>query len=129
MRDFNIPEFTVIAQQIDSFSGRTTFRHAYLVLDNYNSELIIDFNITNNKCFNNIYNSDYYYQLAIYYDITNLSKLWTISLKVNDLECNDFFLEKNSEYQSLQHFIHKYLLQDKLSEKLKEKPSIKQKKI
>lgn len=129
MQTFNTSEFTVVVLQIDSWSGRTTFRNAHLILDTYNSELVIDFNITSEECFVHQEDTNTYYELAVYYDIENLSKLWTINLKVNDLECNDFFLEKNSEYYSLQQFIQKSLLQDKLLEKLKIKPSVKQKKI
>lgn len=117
MKILNYPHFTITVNQHAILTGDIDSKSAQLFV--YPDNLEVD--ILNHEYFNSVDDSATRYELVVEYENDSFYDIWTMDLKVTDIECNDFTVVKNDDFLKLQQFISKLDLHSKLNNDLQPK--------
>jgi hypothetical protein len=118
--------------QISSIVKQTVLLSDNIITRNVTLSLInndIELNFQSDDVFSEFDDSKSKFELIVEFNSNLDYKIWDLNLKVNDLEIDDFIIEKNNDYHDLLNFLNKINLNSLLNNSLQSKSIKKRKKI
>ena len=119
-------QISCIVKQTGMLNDNIVNRDVTLYLTDDND---IELNFNYSDSFSEFDDSKSRFELIVEFNSDTTYEVWEMNLKVNDLETDDFIIEKNKDYYDLIHFLGKFKLTNKLIDSLESKSVKKHSKI